>query len=219
MRLDLGCPVACADGDYGTLSDVVIDPTTRRVSHLVVEPHGDRIRARLVPVDRVDRAAGGEGLTLTVTRAGAEAFEPLRESSYLRLGEFPADDPDWDVGIEEAYGLPFYAGADGLGLGPVDVDPHVIDTYDRVPKGEVEIRRASPVVTADGHRAGHVEGFLVGDGEHITHVVLEHGHLWGKRDVAIPIGSVDRVETDAVVLALTKDEVGALDDVEVRRPG
>jgi hypothetical protein len=38
-----------------------------------------------------------------------------------------------------------------------------------------------------------------------------------KGEVAIPIGAVERVETDSVVLTLSKDEVGALDAVRVRR--
>ena len=42
MRLDLGSAVHSADGVYGELADVVIDPLTRRVTHLVVEPHKRR---------------------------------------------------------------------------------------------------------------------------------------------------------------------------------
>ena len=39
--LQLGLPVRCADGRVGRLSDLVIDPTDRRVSHIVVEaPNG-----------------------------------------------------------------------------------------------------------------------------------------------------------------------------------
>jgi sporulation protein YlmC with PRC-barrel domain len=92
-------------------------------------------------------------------------------------------------------------------------------TYDRVPKGEVEVRRASPVFSADGHHLGHVEGFVVDGEDQITHVVLERGHLWGKRDVTIPIGSVAKVENDQVILDLSKDEVGRLPAVRVHRWG
>ncbi len=51
--------------------------------------------------------------------------------------------------------------------------------YDRIPKGEVEIRRASPVISADGHQLGHVDGFIVDEEDQLGHIVLEHGHLWG----------------------------------------
>jgi hypothetical protein len=47
--------------------------------------------------------------------------------------------------------------------------------------------------------------------------VLERGHLWGKRDITIPIGSVTRIETDAVTVGLSKDEVGGLPAVHVHR--
>jgi hypothetical protein len=86
-----------------------------------------------------------------------------------------------------------------------------------VPKGEVEIRRDSAVESADGHHLGQVDGFLVDDSQLITDVVLEQGDPLERREVLIPIGTVARVETDAVTLSLTKDEVGALPPVMVRR--
>ena len=91
--------------------------------------------------------------------------------------------------------------------------------YDRVPKGEVEIRRASAVTAADGADLGHVDGFVVDQAGHISHVVLERGHLWGRREVTIPVGAVERVENDVVVLRLTRGEVGALPSHRVHRWG
>ncbi len=108
--------------------------------------------------------------------------------------------------------LPYYPAYD---LEPTPVDYAV--TYDRIPKHEVEIRRTSAVASADGHALGRVDGFLVDRDELVTHVVLEQGHAWERREVAVPIGAVARVETDAVTLRLTKDEVAALPQVEVRR--
>ena len=92
----------------------------------------------------------------------------------------------------------------------IDVDPHVMLSYDRIPLGQVEIRRSSGVTSADEHHLGHVDGFVLDDEQQIAHLVLEHGHLWGRREVVIPVSAVDRVETDEVVLTLSKDEVGAL---------
>jgi hypothetical protein len=50
MRLELGTMVTCIDVPYGELADVVIDPTTNRVTHLVVEPQHEPWVAQLVPV-------------------------------------------------------------------------------------------------------------------------------------------------------------------------
>ena len=213
MQLELGSRVDYTDESFGKLADVVIDPTSRRVTHLVVERDRDPWLARLVPVELAEPGDDTRGaVALRATVEEVRRFSPAHEVAYLRLDGFPVDDPDWDVGIEDVLALPYYPS--------YDLEPALVDyaaMYDRVPKGEVEIRRASAVESADGHHLGDVDGFLVDDDQLITHVVLEQGHPWERREVLIPIGAVTRVETDAVTLSLTKDEVGALPPVAVRR--
>src|ERR1700733_6500961 len=54
---------------------------------------------------------------------------------------------------------------------------------------------------------GKVRGLAVlTRGRRVTHVLLDEGHLWGKRRVAIPIGAVADF-SDGVRLSLTRDEV------------
>ena len=213
MRIELGTRVDCADETFGKLVDVVIDPTSRRVTHLVVESDREQALARLVPVELAKTSDdSSEAVVLRATAEETRRLPLVREVAYLRLGEFPLDDPDWDVGVEEVLALPYYPAYD---LEPAPLDFTV--TYDRVPKGEVEIRRASAVSSSDAHHLGNVDGFVVDGSEQITHLSLERGHLWDRREIAIPIRAVARVETDAVTLSLTKDEVGALPTVAVRR--
>src|SRR4051794_20987131 len=173
MRLELGCPVSCADAPAGELADVVIDPLSRRVTHLVVRPHGEADRARLVPIELAD--GDGEGIRLACPAGEFEALERVHESAYLRVGQVPGADPDWEIGVENYLALPLYQEMDGLGT-VVDTDPHAVVSYDRIPKGEVELRRSSAVTSSDGHHLGHVEGFLVGD-RPMADIVLERGHL------------------------------------------
>jgi PRC-barrel domain len=170
-----------------------------------------------VPID-LAAAANGErpAVSLRCTLADARQLPSVQDFAYLRLGELPANDPEWDVGIENVLALPYYGYA-GFGEPLIDYDPHISMTYDRVPKGEVEIRRASDVVSSDGLHLGHVDGFVVDGDDQITHVVLERGHLWGRREVTIPIGAVTRVKTDYLAVRLTKDEVGALPAIPVHR--
>jgi sporulation protein YlmC with PRC-barrel domain len=220
MRLELGSPVTCTDGPFGELADLVVDPTKRRITHLVVQPHHRHGLARLVPIELAEAQEGPPPtVSLRLTIDEVRRFEPVQEVAYLRLGEAPADDPDWDIGVETVLAEPYYGPGPGYGYETalVDYDPHVTMTFDRVPKGEVEIRRASDVTSADGHHLGRVDGFLVDGDDAITHFVLEQGHLWGKKEVTIPIGAVARVHTDAVTLTLTKDDVGELPSVPVHR--
>jgi len=215
MRLELRQPVRCTDDVLGRLADVVIDPVTRRVTHLVVQPSHTDARPRLVPVELAAREDGSPEIALRCSTADIERLPTARETAFLRLGESPVEDPDWDVGVEDVLALPYYP-LDG----PADPLQYAAVSYDRIPKGEVEIQRASAVTSADGHHLGKVDGFVIdGDTQTITHVVLERGHLWGRRDVTIPIGAVASVEIDAVRLTLSKDEVGELPAVRVRRHG
>jgi sporulation protein YlmC with PRC-barrel domain len=219
VRLELGSPVNCTDGPFGELADIVVDPTKRTVTHLVVEPHHDHGQARLAPIELATVQDGrSPALTLRCSIEEADRLDLVQEYAYLRIGEVPDKDPQWDIGVESVLAHPYYGGsAIGYETVPPDWDPHVSMTYDRIPKGEVEIRRASEVTSADGHHLGRVDGFLVADDDAITHFVLERGHLWGRREVTIPMNAVAHVHTDAVTLTLTKDEVGDLPSVHVHR--
>jgi len=219
MRLEIGNRVRCTDEVYGELADIVIDPLEKRVTHLVVQPEQGEGGTRLVPIQLAKRRDDEQSeIELECTLAETQGFEVVHETAYLQLGENPTDDPDWDVGVEDVFAMPYYAGGGFVG-DPLagQLDDYATISYDRVPKGEVEIRRASAVISADGHSLGEVDGFLIDAGDHITHFVLERGHLWGRKEVTIPIGAVARVESDAVHVALSKDEVGALPATRVDR--
>jgi sporulation protein YlmC with PRC-barrel domain len=215
MRLELGKSVRCTDELFGELADVVIDPIAKQVTHLVVKPKdGDGV-SRLVPIELVESDNDDtRELTLRCTAEDVRHLDHVQEFAYLRLGESPTRDPDWDVGIEDVLALPYYESPEIVGYGG-ELGAASI-TFDRVPKGEVEIRRSSTVIAADDHFLGEVDGFVV-DGGHITHFVLERGHLWGKREITIPIGAVDKVESDAVSLSLSKAQVDDLPAVHVHR--
>ena len=88
---------------------------------------------------------------------------------------------------------------------------------ERVPPGELAIHRGAHVRARDG-RVGRVDEFLVNvaDG-HITHLVLREGHLWGQKDVTIPVSEIGRIEEDTVHLKLDKASIEALPGIPVRR--
>lgn len=212
MRLEFGTRVTCTDGELGGLIDVVVDPATKTLTHLVVEPHRGDWVARLVPIELAEAGADGRTVALRSTLDEVRRLPPAREVAYPRLGDFPVDDPAWDVSIRQVLAVPSYTVYD---LEPNPLDYGVI--YDRIPKGEVEIGRASSVASADGHHLGHVNGFVVDRDDHITHLVLERGHPWEWRELTIPIGAVARVETGTITLRQSKDEVEALREVSVQR--
>jgi hypothetical protein len=51
----------------------------------------------------------------------------------------------------------------------------------------------------------------------VTHVLLQEGHLWGSKDVAIPIRAVTGVD-DGIGLNITKQQVQDLPPVDIDHP-
>jgi hypothetical protein len=215
-QFSIGSEVACSDGACGDLRRVVVDPIARALTHLVVEPRHRASAARLVPIELVESSAGG--VLLRCTTAEFEALPDAEETQFL-----PGTGDEWDYGPQDTFALPFYSlgGTDGGPLGPigpvgpvgVGVGPQAF-TVDRVPAGEVEVRRGERVHATDG-AIGRVRGLVVDPRDHhVTHVLLDEGHLWGQKRVAIPIGAVTSVE-DGVRLNLSKDDVRDLPAVDL----
>jgi sporulation protein YlmC with PRC-barrel domain len=207
MKLELGTSIRCADGATVELVDVVIDSSSSRVTHLVVESAEHTEDARLVPISLAGRAEkeGGTEISLNCSAADLERFDPVHQVEVLRAGERPEDDPNWDIGVEDVVVAPNYAPtAFGDPVGTIDSD--VTISYDRVPKGEIELRHASAVYSADGHHLGSVDGVVVDEGDRLTHLLLERGHLWWKRKVELPADAIATFQSDMLTLGVTKSE-------------
>ena len=214
MRLELGQSVRLADGDPQQLVDVVIESSAKRVTHIVVQPRDHGENARLVPVGLAEEGGGRDELSLRCTAKDLERFDLVHEFEVLHAGERPKEDPKWDVGVEEIVVTPTYAPtAFGEYAGAGAGDSDVTISYDRVPKGEIELRRASSVYSSDGHHVGSLEGVVVGDNDRLTEVFFQRGHLWWKREVAVPAEAISKFESDLVELSLKKDELGRVSDV------
>jgi sporulation protein YlmC with PRC-barrel domain len=207
VLLELGTRVRTTDGDAGELEDVVIDPVGKRVTHLVVRPrrHG---QARLVSIEGAYAGRGRGEVMLPCTRAEFVALPSVDEFAYVRLGEATVADPEWDVGVKDVLALPYY---DSTGMFETAVlEQNVGVAYNRVPKGEVELRRSSPVLAVDGRYVGRVGGLILDDDEEITQFLLEQGHLWTRREVTVPMSAVEDVQTDAVRISLSESELAEL---------
>jgi uncharacterized protein YrrD len=204
--LPLGWPVLGSDGPLGRLTDVVVDPDQRRVTHLVVEDRqGD---ARLVPADRlVQGRSPGRVVVLSCSGDDLASLDSIRSFSMLSASEPPHGDKT-EVGVEDVVVVPGFGGAE-LGLyGPELVSSYGL-TYDLIPTGSAELRHESIVVSLDGDEIGRVDGFLLA-GDRLTHVVLQRTHLTDRGAAAIPIDSVTTIETDRITVALPEDAESAL---------
>jgi hypothetical protein len=204
----IGSSVSCSDGPCGELTRVVVDPVARTATHLVVEPPHRGDTSRLVPV----RLAGA-GTAAIQLRCTMSQFEGLREAEETQI--VPGALGELGNGLSAPYygrGGMGLAMAVGTGLGTGTAPQRI--TTDRIPAGKVEVRLAEHVHATDGP-IGKVRGLIVATrGHRVTDILLDEGHLWGKRRVAIPIGAVASF-SDGVRLSLTRDEVRDLPPVDL----
>lgn len=210
-RFEIGASVICRNNSFiGHVKRVVADPVARRLTHLVIGPQQGRADDRLVPISM----AHVEGSVVALS-CDAEGFADLRPAfqpefitgSRKESGYGPAETYLWsNYGRRDgSSGLRVSArGFDG------SVGHHV--RSEQVPVGDVEFRRGCGVIATDG-AIGRLHG-LINDPatSPITHLLLQHGHLWGQREIAIPVQCVRTMDSD-VYLNVAKSDVETLPDV------
>lgn len=203
-QFTIGADAFCTDGPCGQLTRVVVDPVARVVTHLVIEPKHRVGIGRLVPLDLVDATTGA--VRLACSSGDFDKLERAEEMQFLPgSGAYEGYSP------EQVLSWPYYGLGGSMGLGVGSTAPVVVD---KVPLGEVAVRRGQHVSATDGE-IGRVQGLVVDQGDrHVTHVLLQEGHLWGRKEVAIPIGAVATIE-DGIQLSMTKKEIQDLPRVDV----
>lgn len=211
-EFDIGHEVACSDGVCGVLSRVVVNPVAQEVTHLVVEPRHRQAQGHLVPIRFAE--PGAQRIELSCTKAQFAEFERAVEDRYLPAPREVVGYRPNDVLME-----PFFTSIsrpENLILTSGAFHPRA-GTQAWVPLGEVDVRRGEPVHATDGD-IGRVEGLAINaENHHVTHILLQEGHLFGHKRVAIPISSVTRVG-EVIKLTLSKQDVRGLPAVDINHP-
>jgi len=210
----IGAIASCTDGACGHVSHVVVNPVARTVTHLVIEPKHDHGPGRLVPLDLIDATTGE--IRLRCTLAEFSTLRPAQETEFMP-GTGYLGDPGY--GRNQVHCLPLYAlELPGVVYDLGEPSPPREVPYDSVPLGEVETYRGETVYATDGE-IGQVEGLVVEPGgHHVTHVLLQEGHMLGRKEVAIPISVVTKVG-GLIELSITKQQVKDLPPVDIHHPG
>jgi sporulation protein YlmC with PRC-barrel domain len=202
MDIPMNAEVHCSDGRCGHSTYIIVNPISRKVTHLVVKEKQAPHTERLVPIKLVTETTRDQ-VRLGCTQDKLARMEPFAETEYIRERI-----PDYER-YEATYLVwPYQV---------PDVTQTLAVRHKRVPHGELAVQRGARVRASDG-RIGRVDEFLVDpeDG-HITHLVLREGHLWGQKDVTIPVSEIERIEENTVYLKLNKRDVGKLPAIPIRR--
>ena len=210
-EVPLDAMVVCVDGECGKLSHIIIERNSQKVTHFVVavsnllESH-----KRLVTTDCVVRTTS-ESVALNCTKQELEAMPSFTEMRFLNpitaqyepLEEFS----DKALASRGSY----FAWSDSSMLTDTGVDIFSMPVEEElIPAGEMAVHRGASVEATDGH-IGRVEEFLVDpNDQHLTHLVLEKGHLWHKKELTVPMSAIAKMDEEYIYLNIDKATVKSL---------
>jgi sporulation protein YlmC with PRC-barrel domain len=200
--IPLNANVQCSDGACGKTTNVVLNPVTHQVTHIVLRDKSlGENPTRMVPAGKIASATQTQ-ITLSCSKDEVAHMKPFITTNFIQ--ESPSG---------KAYTT-----------GDAYTYPHVINdtayaTVDErhVPLGELEVHGGMEVEATDGKVGKLDELVLDKDSGDITHIQMREGHLWGKKDVPIPVSAVDFVDAKTVYLNIDKKAVGSLPAVKVKR--
>jgi sporulation protein YlmC with PRC-barrel domain len=201
MDLPLNVDVHCSDGRCGRSTYIILNPALEQVTHLVVKERRPSTIERLVPVNWVVNTTP-EVILLDRTRAEFAQLDSFNQTDFV-FANVPHHAMDPKLTLLWPYVVPAQRVVD--------------ETYQRLAPGELAVHRGTRVRATDG-RVGNVDEFVVdAESGYITHLVLREGHLWGQKEVFIPVSQIDRIEDDRVYLNVDKKGIEALPSIPVRR--
>lgn len=199
MEIQADAEVYGPDGLLGSIEYLLVNPANDTVTDLVVKTTANPKSEQIVPI-RYLVPSDESRVRISLDRDRLHRLDRFVDTDYLVV-DFP----------------------DEYTSGPVLLHPYLIPDRrlvtvktKHIPPGELPVH-PTPTVRATDGKIGRVDEFLIEpDSGHITHLVLREGHLWGKRDVMVPVSAIRSIEDDLVQLSLSKDAVEALPPIATR---
>ena len=209
MEIPLNAQVECTDGVCGRSVYVLINPVVDQVTHLVVREDSSPNTEYIVPVDVVT-ATIADTIRLRCSKAELEKMDPFIKTEFIeeKVPDMYSGYSGGMYGMGAYYYLPYVT---------PERTVHVPVEHQQIPPGELAVRRGTRVEATDGY-VGKVDEFVVNpENGHITHLVMREGHLWGQKDVIIPLSAMGETREDTVFLKLDKHQIESLPTFPVHR--
>jgi sporulation protein YlmC with PRC-barrel domain len=206
MEIPLHAQVECTDGICGRSEYVLIDPLTDQVTNLVVREAAFPNTEYLVPVEKISATIAGT-IQLRCSKARLEKMRPFVKTTFIEE-QVPMMSPGYGGGVGTYYYMPFVT---------AEMIVQVPEDHLQIPLGELGVTRGTRVAATDG-AVGHVDEFVVNPkNNRITHLVMREGHLWGQKDVIIPLSALGTTLNDTVFLKLDKHQIESLPTFQLHR--
>ncbi len=202
MQLSYGTPVVAAEGrQLGNLSELVVDPRHRMVTHLVVQSGLFFAHDRLISVEYI-KHSDEQAIYLSITSQELEAVTAAFEhDQHLNLDDqevsnrYGVGGKVWQRPLDQWEG----AGLNSIvppGIGPIPPEPEVVISSD-----DVGLEQGAQVVTSDGMVLGALQQCITAGDDRITHLLITEGK-WFKESKTIPVDWVRKIEENMIFLGV-----------------
>jgi hypothetical protein len=206
MEIPIQAHVECTDGICGTSECVLINPVMEKVTHVLVKASASPHTEYMVPVALISETVTGT-IHLLCSQAEFEKMEPFIQTRFIRE-RVPEYIGNAQNGLPGGYYWPY-----------VSPDVTVYETVkdEQIPANEMAVYRGTRIEATDGY-VGRVDEFMVNaETGQITHLVMREGHLWGKKDVVIPLEAMGETHEDTLLLKLDKHQIESLPTIPLHR--
>jgi uncharacterized protein YwbE len=216
MDIPVHAAVRCSDGSVGRSTYVVVNPVAEHVTHIVVKEMQPPHVERLVPAMFV-KATTPKQIELSCTRDQLGRLRPFVQTEFVRVRAPLLELADLTYrGDEDVMSLPYTRMELSQAVGETTRGV-IAQRFKAVPLGELAVHRGARVQATDG-RVGRVDEFIVDpESMHITHLTMRKGHLWGEKEISIPVSEIERIAENVVHLKLDRRRIEALPAIKVRR--
>ena len=208
MEIPLNAQVECTDGVCGHSIYVLINPVIDQVTHLVVREDSSNTEY-IVPVDVVSETIV-DTIQLRFSKAELEKMDPVIKTEFVEE-KVPESHISYGGEMYTAgsyYYMPYVIPGTTMQV-PVE--------HRQIPPWEMAVQRGTHIEATDGY-VGRVDEFVVNpENGHITHLVMREGHLWGQKDVIIPLSAMGDTRDDTVFLKLDKHQIESLPTFPLHR--
>lgn len=210
MKVPLKADVFSKGGLYGKVIKLIIHPVKEIVTHSVIRSK-ETHKEHLVPVD-IFESTGDNVVAIALEPEEIDKFPDFIEHEFLSVeGKHPS--------------LNFWSG-EFFAANSYYYSPYVVHNGERcievereqIPEGEIAVKKGLHVFDKNDHKIGSVDELMIDEeSDHITHLILRKGHLWGAKDVSVPASKINKITDDGVYLELEKEEVKGLPEFVIKR--
>lgn len=221
VQFNTGANVYTADGDHvGDIERVVINPVSKKITHIIVQKGFLFTEDKVVPVDLVT-AATEEAVTLRSSAGELDEFPPYVETHYVPTERAETLPPEPAYAARTMYWYPPVGYSSMYGVNSAypnyPLSSYVQAEEKNIPEETVALREGASIIDRNGEHVGDLERIYTDPSSgRATHLLISDGFLL-KEHRLVPTSWINHVMENEVHLSVDAGFVDELPEQEMEQ--